>query len=282
MVASGFEVVYEGFVFIEGINFDAAGRCYFSELDTGRVYRATPDGDVSVFLQVDRPNGTTFHPDGTLYVCEMTRRAILAVRPDGSYRVAVDAVEGGPLRGPNDLVFDYAGNLYFTDPVGSSAEEPVGRVCRMSPNGEVRVFAAGLAYPNGLALTAANNALIVGETRTRRLLRLPILPDGRAGAPELFCQLPDSPGGPDGMDFDEHGRLYVAHWNAGVVEVVDADGRLLDRLPTGGERPSNVAFRDTSLYVTEGATGRVIRFNLGVRGQPLYAERQWSSGQVVK
>lgn len=275
-----FEVVYEGFEFIEGINFDAAGHCYFSELDRGRVYRAAPDGQVSVFLQVDRPNGTTFHPDGTLYVCEMTRRAILAVRPDGSHRVAVDAVAGEPLRGPNDLIFDYAGNLFFTDPVGSSAEEPVGRVCRVTPEGEATVFASGLAYPNGLALTAANDALIVGETRTRRLLRFPILPDGRAGAGELYCQLPESAGGPDGMDFDEGGTLYVAHWNGGVVEVVDPRGRHVDRLSTGGERPSNVAFRDTSLYVTEGATGRVLRFGLGVRGQPLYAEREgWSAGR---
>jgi gluconolactonase len=270
---ASFEVVYEGFAFIEGINFDRDGNCYFSELETGRVYRATPDGQVRVFLQVQRPNGTTFHPDGTLYVCEMTQRAILAVAPDGGHRVALDRVDGEPLRGPNDLIFDYAGNLFFTDPVGSSAEEPVGRVCRMTPDGQARVFATGLAYPNGLAITAAQDALIVGETRTRRLLRYPLNPDGTAGQPDLFCQLPDSPGGPDGMDFDEHGTLCVAHWNAGVVEVVDADGHHVDRLPTGGERPSNVAFRDRSLYVTEGATGRVIRFDLGVRGQPLYAER---------
>jgi sugar lactone lactonase YvrE len=77
------------------------------------------------------------------------------------------------------------------------------------------------------------------------------------------------------MAFDEAGRLYVAHWGSGRVEVLGADGRLLRRYPAGQQLPSNVAFGGVGLrdlYVTgspvnEQGDGILTRLPLGVRGR---------------
>ena len=85
----------------------------------------------------------------------------------------------------------------------------------------------------------------------------------------------DAKAGPDGMTFDQDGRLYVADYGTGFVAVLDSGGRLLRRFSTGLRHPSNVAFggRDLGeLYVTgapgdESGAGQLVVLSLGVRGR---------------
>jgi sugar lactone lactonase YvrE len=72
------------------------------------------------------------------------------------------------------------------------------------------------------------------------------------------------------MVFGEDGNLYVAHFLKGVVAVVNPQGRVIGELPTGGVKTTNVAFWETTLYVTEVEHSQILRFDLGVRGQTLF------------
>ena len=104
----------------------------------------------------------------------------------GKVERVIEAVDGNPLRGPNDLVFDKAGNLYFTDhgkvhprhrefgglyylANGASAAKELD-YHYSSPNGvglspdEKTVYMAdtmtGLQYFDSLGMTAAGNVCV--------------------------------------------------------------------------------------------------------------------------
>jgi gluconolactonase len=183
--------------------------------------------------------------------------------------VFLDRFGDDPLIGPNDLIFDRHGNLYFTDPGESSVENPIGRVFRVSPTRQVSCVATGLAYPNGIALPAEEFAVFVAESRTNRILQIPIMSDDEFGRPAIFCELSDGLG-PDGMAFGIDGNLYVTNHGGGTIDVIDPSGEVIRRIFAGGARPTNCAFWETSLYVTEDETASVWKLGLGVAGLPLF------------
>jgi gluconolactonase len=274
-----YTVEASGFRYLEAPSFAPNGTLHFSEVRTGWVHRLPPNsrGRTAPFhhLASDWCNGSAFHRDGRLFLCDVGAACFWTLTPDGEAAKLFDHYDDGlPLRGPNDCLFDRNGVLYFTDPLGSTLQEPVGHVGRWFPDGRVERIATGIAFSNGLALTPDERALIVAESRTRRLLRFAIGPDGSVGPAELFCRLPEDPGGPDGMALAADGTLYVCHVGGGCIDVVAPDGRLVDRIATGGDRPSNCAFRDGALYVTvtHQDVGAIHRFDLGVAHYPLYGE----------
>jgi len=87
--------------------------------------------------------------------------------------------------------------------------------------------------------------------------------------PEVFAETPGGVGG-DGVAFDVEGNLYMAHFGTGEISVFSPDGELLEKLPAGGMKPTNVAFGGEDmmeLYVTEVETNSVYRLRPGIAGQ---------------
>lgn len=258
--------------FPEGPNFDREGNLYICNRWDGFIAKATPDGVYTQFVATGgKPNGARLHRDGRLFIADIGRREILSADADGVCTVLVDNYDGEPLLGPNDLVFDRDGALYFTDP-GLGAKMVPGAVFRWRPEGELSLLTSGQLYPNGLALNAAEDALFVAETGANRISRFAIRGDGTLGRAKVFAQF-EGGDGPDGIGFDIEGNLYVTHRGTGVVIVLDTMGETIARLPAGGSLPSNLAFRGDALYVTEDETGAVYRLDIGVSGLPLFHER---------
>jgi gluconolactonase len=263
----------EGLPYTEGPSFDLAGNLFVCVRRDGYIVRVDWDGSITRFLTTGhQPNGTRFHRDGRLFVAEIKLCQVLEVQPDGTSRVFLDHFGDTPLIGPNDLIFDRNGALYFTDPGESSVENPVGCVYQVSPHRRVTRVASGLAYPNGIALPADESAIFVAESRTNRILRIPIVKEDQFGEHVIFCQLTDGLG-PDGMAFGIDGNLYVTNHDGGTIDVIDPSGQVIRRIFAGGARPTNCAFWGTSLYVTEDETASVWKLDVGVAGLPLYHQR---------
>ena len=102
--------------------------------------------------------------------------------------------------------------------------------------------------------------------------------DGGIGPREVFGNVwnestPQTLRGPDGMAFGADGKLYVAVFGQGDVTVLGTGGRVVERLPTQGSLPPNVAFGlpgQRKLYVTEYERGQIEMFPVETDGLPLW------------
>jgi sugar lactone lactonase YvrE len=164
-----------------------------------------------------RPLGIEVDPrDGSLVVCD-ARRGLLRVREDGSVVLLADRAAGAPILFCNNAAVARDGTVYFTD---SSSRYTLavwkrdvlehranGRLLAYDPgSGRVDVVAPGLYFPNGVALTPDESAVLVAETSTHRLLRVP-LSGPAAGQPS---ELVDLPAYPDNMSAVGDGTYWVA------------------------------------------------------------------------
>jgi gluconolactonase len=262
-------ILASGFRCPEGPSFDRAGVLYFVDWEVEPIYHLTRDGQVSVFVTTPGEHvGSKFHPNGHLFVASGPR-GILDIAPDGTVRVAATGWAGGAFRGTNDLCFRPNGDLYFTDPKGSNPENPVGNVFILRRTGEVELFAGGFQFPNGLVFSDDGKTLYLAETFPSRIWAFQLDDRGYERSRRVFAQLEDG-SGPDGMALGQDDNLYVALYGKGVVAVVGPAGRVIAELPANGKNPTNVAFWDGSLYVTEVEHGQVVRLDIGVAGQVLY------------
>ncbi len=261
------ELIADGFDFPEGPCFDREGVLYFTECGSGWITRVAGGEAAGYVHSGSTPNGAVFDESNILWIAEAGTNQLL--RYDGQELVEIAGEwDGKPLQKPNDLVFRPDGTIFMTGPGGSNAEQPIGVVYHVTREGDLRVVADGLAFPNGLALTADASQLYVVETCRQLVLLYDVRADGGLDGGEVFAEMPGGVGG-DGMALDVDGNLYVAHFGMGEIAVFAPDGGRIDTLPAGGEKPTNVAFggdQMRNLYVTEVATGAIYRLQPGNEG----------------
>ena len=271
--------------YTEGVVFDREGFGYVSQSKT--ITRFTLDGKTEPWLATGGPNGHKILADGTHLVCDRSHRAVLRVSKDGKLLGnAADKIEGKPFQGPDDLTIDVAhGGFYFSDPENSDLKNPIGAVyyCdAVDGTGNVRLIDHGLAYPNGIALTADGKRLYLGESETNRVYAYDVTGPGQVGKRKIFAELPKADPAkkqtvnmPDGMCLDAEGNLYVAHFGMHQVQVYSPEGKHLASLESGNLTTSNVVFggpNHDQLFVTGAlgdigkAEGAVFRIDVGVKG----------------
>ncbi|WP_255476448.1 SMP-30/gluconolactonase/LRE family protein [Geminicoccus flavidas] len=255
--------------FLEGPAFDAAGNLWMVSVRSGDIHKVTPDGQCMTVANTGGiPAGLKFHKDGRLFGADAARGIFVLDPATGAIDDYVTEFQGQTFAGPNDLVFDKFGGIYFSDPGNGTAKStllsPTGVVYYVSPepSKEVQRYAEGLAFPNGLALNASGRFLLIAESAAKRIVSI-----RRRAGPEqtldssVVFQLQGKPTA-DGIAFDVEGNLYIAHAGAGEVIVLDPDQFLIGTIalpPEAGRMPTNLAFHDGYLYVTEAGKNEVWR-----------------------
>ena len=104
----------------------------------------------------------------------------------------------------NEVVVDGRGNVY----VNGGNFGPSGLIVLVTPDGEVRQMADGLAFPNGMAITEDNRTLIVGESWAEQLTAYTVSEDGSLGDRRVWASTPDDH--PDGITIDADGAVWYA------------------------------------------------------------------------
>ena len=271
--------VYRTGDYSEGVVIDHEGNVYFSH---SKIITKVPvSGQPYIWAQTGAPNGHKILADGSHLVCDGSRHAVLRLDRDGNFiGNAATSCNGKALRRPNDLCLDPAGNgFYFTDPGGSSLDNPIGTVhyvdlSNPDTSTNTRLVAEGFAFPNGIALSRDRKTLYLGESPANRILTIEVLSRGNWGKPKVFADLPTRGEGqadnqPDGICLDAAGNLYVAHFGMRQVQVLSPEGELLRSYDGGNMLTSNCCFggpRLDQLFVTGGQPGALYRLDLGVRG----------------
>lgn len=200
----------------------------------------------------------------------------------GSVTRLWDSFEGRPLRGPNDLVFDAVGGLWFTDH-GKGRYESVdrGSLYYAPPNGEpLRRIAFPLLGPNGVGLSPDGDAVYVAETHTGRLwawnLRAPGVVAPATGSLAVRhggrC-VAATPFSFDSLGVEEDGRIAIGALGEGIV-VVTPDGQEIDVHPIPGDVTTNIAFGGADMMtavITLSRSGRLVRCRWPRPGLRLFA-----------
>lgn len=246
------------------------GKLYFSNMffDSkgdnaslkSSVIELSPDGTYRNILQNKmQTNGIIATKDNNLIVCNMQGHRVLKMDTNGKIlKVLADKYDGKPLDGPNDLVLDPKGGLYFTDPQynGDAVMSQPGRtVYYLSAEGKlIRLLEPNaFARPNGIALSPDNKTLYINNTldnekepannsdKDNFVWAYDIKEDGTITNGRKFAELLLTPDvmnreskstGADGMKIDALGNLFVCTY-AGV-QIFNKDGKFVGiiKLPT--------------------------------------------------
>src|ERR1700686_1671985 len=271
------ETVATGFGFTEGPMWDPAGFLYVSDETINNIYRVYPNGKKEEVIALGDPDGNTLDRRHRLIDCASVLRAIIAVTPDGKYKVLADHYEGKRFNSPNDVIVGPDSALYFTDPTldlvaGEKQEIPFQGVYRLDDTGNVRLLTRNLTQPNGLAFPPNGKKFYGDDSEQRKIRVYDVGTDGTLNNGRIFGEEPGgkNDGVPDGIKVDKNGNLLVTGPKG--IWVWDAKGNHLGTIVTP-EQPANLTWGDKdyrTLYIT--ATTSVYRLTTKTQGFVPYLE----------
>ena len=253
---------------LEGLAVDKDNGLWAVDLKSGKVYSFGDDGKCNERGNTGgQPNGAKFGPDGLLWIADKQKGLLKMDTRTGAVTPVVNSFHNEQLRGLNDLVFDKKGGVYFTEPYGSTALKPDGRLFYLPAGKDARLQLVqdGLAFPNGVVITNDGENLLVGEFALKRITSL-VAPDSTNMFEFPLVVVTTQGGyGPDGMLMRPDGILLAANFRAGEVLAFDAARRPMGSIrlpPEAGLDTTNVAIRSGWLYITEGDKGEIWRVRL--------------------
>lgn len=213
-----------------------AGRLWFVDCMERTVLSVSLSGECEQHAKLDddTPCGLGVLPDGTLIVLTMFRKRLLAYR-DGKLSLYADlsAIANGTI---DDMIVDGHGRAYVGD-LGFDLPPPpdrgaVGRIILVMPDGAARVVAEGLRFPNGIAVSADHNRLVVAEMDGACIADYEMHPDGSLKLRGRFGTMKS----PDGICLDREDAVWVAAFEDDAFIRLDPGGRELQRIEVPGRR----------------------------------------------
>jgi gluconolactonase len=278
------------------------GKLYFSNMYFDQGWGGSPEKSSIVEMSPDgsyrnitsgkmQANGLAALNNGNLAVCNMFGHQVLEMTPQGEVKkILADGYNGKSLDGPNDLVLDAKGGIYFTDPQFTSdakKNQPGRCVYYRSPQGKlIRVIEPDVfAMPNGADLSPDGKTLYVNNTyddetwwnvnsdKDQFVWAYDVNDDGTLSNARAFAKLfltedvldrKSKTTSADGMAVDQQGNLYVA--TMAGLQIFNSSGEFVGiiNFPTF---PVSVCFGGDdmkTLYVT--SYNRIYSIRTNVKG----------------
>ena len=273
--AAGFEIVADGFDFVEAPRITADGDVWFSDLTGGGIYRKQAGKQVET-MHADRQwvGGMVFDQSGHV-ICG-GRGGIIALDPATGRSIDIlTEIEGQPIIAVNDMEADgrgglFAGTIDFVSIMEKGEDPSPGVFFHLSAAGEVTVLRRDVFASNGIAFSPCGQFLYHSET-SRGIWRYPL---GANGLPEPGQLLVEEEAA-DGLACDRDGNLWLACWSTGRLNQYSADGTALQALTFPAPHVVSLAFGSNdpnSLYIATGGNedapraGGVLRMPVEIAG----------------
>ncbi len=298
------QTLTEGLRFPEGPVALPGGDVLLVEIEAGRLTRVAGDGSKSTVATLGGgPNGAAIGPDGRCYVCNNGgfnwHEDAIGLRPagqasdysggriervdlaTGEIETLYTGTESGPLRGPNDIVFDRHGGFWFTDAGKARARDlDRGGVYYAAADGSSTTEVIyPMLTPNGIGLSPAEDQLYVAETHTGRLWCFDL------DAPGSIVRQPwPSPNGGrllhtsptyrlfDSLAVDAQGYICIATIFDGGISVIAPDGQFVEHVAIPDRLVTNLCFGgagNREAFVTASHSGRLLKIDWPRAGHPL-------------
>jgi gluconolactonase len=272
------------------------GDVILVEIARGTLTKVSPDGRLDLIANLGGgPNGAALGPDGAMYVTNnggcFSWEEVMGLTVPGPVPASwkggsiqrVDLMTGavstlytesssGPLRAPNDLVFDGHGGFWFTDHGVrlDRTSDRTGIHYALADGSRCEEVIFPLDAPNGIGLSPDGTRLYAAETHTGRVFwwalsapgvvehDAPVGNGGRllAGLPGL--QLLDS------LAVDAEGWVCVGTLVNGGITAISPDGAVVNHIPLPDPLVTNICFGGPDMrtaYATLSGTGALVSFD---------------------
>jgi gluconolactonase len=273
-----------GFVFTESPLYDGAGGVYFEDMHPSGQVATNPshivryDISTGVATVVDSSsggaNGLYYNANEQVVSADRERRQI-SLRSAGNISVVqqalVTAYNGTPFNGPNDLVIDSTGGIYFTDPDYEGRHSLPDATYYLSASGALTRILTGFNRPNGVILSPDQKTFYLAVEGEKRIMAYDVTAPGVLTNQRQFARddvnangqtIPGITNGPDGLTIDPAGNVYSAVQNA--VWAWNPAGQQLFELAFP-EDPTNLDFGGAdgkTLFVTAGTSLYSVQLNI--------------------
>lgn len=190
----------------------------------GGVAHLKPDGTQGLYTGQTadlpeglRPNGIALEPDGSFLLANLGSEigGVWRLARDGQVRPYWTAIDGAAIAPSNYLVRDHLGRLWLTvsttlvpRSLDYRRDSRSGFIAVMDEKG-ARIVADGLGFANECQVSPDRRWLYVNETYGRRLSRFALRDDASLGPKEVVHEFGEGQF-PDGLAFDEDGRIWIA------------------------------------------------------------------------
>ena len=262
---SKLELVKTGFGFTEGVTWVDSGKSgflLFSDIPANVIYKMTPQGETSVYLEksgyvapdlwragmaftngrdpsdpkferfnMSGSNGLAMDQQGRLIIASWAGRSIERIEKNGKRTTLADGFDGQRFNGTNDVVIKKDGSIYFTDTFGGlrlrDKDPKLGinyQGVYMIKNGQVKLLTKDIPNPNGLALSPDEKVLYLNSGGNRLVKRYDVREDGTLSEGKLLIDFSaeKAAGITDGMKVDSEGNLWTT--GPGGVWIISPEG----------------------------------------------------------
>jgi len=190
----------------------------FTGTADGSIFRISHDGGkVDRIAQTQgRPLGLEIDADGRLLVCDAYKGLLRVDTASGAIEAVTDSIAGTTMKFCNNAAIASDGTVWFSDSSRTFGIDDwksdfvqntrTGRLLRLDPDGTIETVLDGLAFANGVALSASEDFVAVAETGARTVVRRWIS-GNRAGLRDLLCS--NLPGYPDNIARGSDGLIWV-------------------------------------------------------------------------
>ncbi|KAG7392944.1 hypothetical protein PHYPSEUDO_013432 [Phytophthora pseudosyringae] len=242
----------KGIIYGEGPRFRAASQAlYFVDMHGKRVLKhLLSSGKTELVYEdpEDMLSGLGWLADGRLLVVSMNKRRLLVHdEKTSSTEVYADVGAVTSFRA-NDMVVAQSGRAYvgsFGFDMANIAAYSRSAIASVGINGDVRVEAPDMIFPNGMVITPDGKTLIAAETFAGLLTAFDVGEDGRLSSRRVWANVGSFV---DGICLDAEGCVWASIPQSGLYPTgggilrVQEGGIILDVLGFGANGIKNSVF----------------------------------------